>query len=74
MFKLKNGYIHFINIGENNYLQLKVLKNKKIIRKYVTVIFFITVNFNNIPYYVTSEVSLKRFQFALFDDGLTLKL
>ena len=28
--------------------------------------------FTNIPY-VTSEVLLKRFYFALFDDGLTLK-
>ena len=30
-------------------------------------------NFTNILCYVTSEVSLKRFYFALFDDGLTLK-
>ena len=30
-------------------------------------------NFKNIPCYVMSEVSLKRFYFALFDDGLTLK-
>ena len=29
--------------------------------------------FKNIPCYVMSEVSLKRFYFALFDDGLTLK-
>ena len=30
-------------------------------------------NFKNIPCYVISEVSLKRFYFALFDDGLTFK-
>ena len=30
-------------------------------------------NYKNIPCYVMSEVSLKRFHFALFDDGLTLK-
>ena len=29
--------------------------------------------FRNIPCYVTSEVSLKRFYFALFDDGRTFK-
>ena len=31
-------------------------------------------NFTNIPCYAMSEVSFKRFDFALFDDGLTLKL
>ena len=30
-------------------------------------------NFKNIPCYVMSEVSLKKFHFALFEDGLTLK-
>ena len=30
-------------------------------------------NFKNIPCYVTMEISLIRFYFALFDDGLTLK-
>ena len=30
-------------------------------------------NFKNIPCYAMSEVSLKRFYFALFVDGLTLK-
>ena len=30
-------------------------------------------NFKNIPCYVMSGVSLKRFNFALFDDELTLK-
>ena len=30
-------------------------------------------NFKNIPCYVMSEASLKRFYFALFDDGLPLK-
>ena len=30
-------------------------------------------NFKNIPCYVMSEVSLKRFYCGLFDDGLTLK-
>ena len=31
------------------------------------------LNFKNIACYVTSEVSLNRFYFALFDDGLTFK-
>ena len=30
-------------------------------------------HFKNISCYVMSEVSLKRFYFVLFDDGLTLK-
>ena len=30
-------------------------------------------NFKNIPCYVMSEVSFKRFYFALFDDEITLK-
>ena len=48
------------------YLQLKLLKNKENI-------WYFYHNFKNIPCYVTSEVSLKRFYFALSDDGLTLK-
>ena len=50
------------------YLRLKLLKinNKKICDIF-------HYNFKNIPYCVMSEISLKRFYFALVDDGLTLK-
>ena len=33
--------------------------------------YFFHHNFKNIPCYVMSGVSLKRFDFALFDDGLS---
>ena len=56
----------FINL---RYLQLKLLKNQKNNKK----ICHIFHNFNNIPCYVTSEVSLKMLYFSLFEDGLTLK-
>ena len=52
------------------YLRLKLLKTKIIIRKYV--IFFIITS-KIFLIIIMSEVSLKRFYFALFDDGLTLK-
>ena len=55
----------FINL---RYLRLKLLKNKE--NKKICNIFH--HNFKNIPCYVMSEVSLKRFYFALFDDRLTL--
>ena len=51
-------------------LRLKLLKNKE--NKKICHIFH--HNFKNIPCYVMSEVSLKRFYFALFDDGLTCTL
>ena len=62
----------FINL---RYLRFKLLKNKENNKK----VCYIFHNFKNIPCYVTREVSLKRFYFALFDDGLiytlkTLKL
>ena len=62
----------FINL---RYLRFELLKNKENNKK-VCDIFH---NFKNIPCYVTRDVSLKRFYFALFDDGLiytlkTLKL
>ena len=53
----------FINL---RYLRLKVLKNKE--NKKICHSFH--HSFKNIPCYVMSEVSLKRFYFALFDDGL----
>ena len=56
----------FINL---RYLRLKLMKNKE--NKKICHIFH--HNFINIPCYVMSEVSLKRFYFVLFDDGLTLK-
>ena len=56
-FELKNKSI-FINL---RYLRLKKICH------------IFHHNFKNIPCYVMSEVSLKRFYFALFDDGLTLK-
>ena len=52
------------------YLRLKLLKNKENNKKICDIFHH---NFKNIPCYVTSEVSLKRFYFDLFDDGLTLK-
>ena len=62
----------FINL---RYLRLKLLKNKDNNKKICHIFHH---NFKNIPCYVMSEVSLKRFYFALFDDGLitlkTLKL
>ena len=57
----------FINL---RYLRLKLLKNKENNKKICHIFHH---NFKNIPCYVRSEVSLKRFYFALFDDGLTLK-
>ena len=61
----------FINL---RYLRLKLLKNKENNKKVCHIFHH---NFKNIPCYVMSEVSLKMFYFALFDDGLawkTLKL
>ena len=57
----------FINV---RYLRLKLRKNKENNKKICHIFHHI---FKNIPCYVMSEVSLKRFYFALFDDGLTLK-
>ena len=57
----------FINL---RCLRLKLLKNKENSKK---ICHIFQHNFKNISCYVTSEVSLKRFSFALFDDGLTLK-
>ena len=57
----------FINL---RYLRLKLLK-KKVSNKICHIFHH---NFKNIPCYVMSEVSLKRFYFALFDDGLTLNI
>ena len=59
----------FINM---RYLQLKLLKNKENNKK-IHVCFICHHNFKNIPCYVMSEVSLKMFYFALYDNGLTLK-
>ena len=57
----------FINL---RYLPLKVLKNKENNKKICHIFHH---NFENIPCYVISEVSLKMIYFALFDGGLTLK-
>ena len=59
----------FINL---RYLRLKLLKNRENNKK---IRHLFHHNFKNhfIPCYVKSEVSLERFYFALFDDGLTLK-
>ena len=57
----------FINL---RYSRLKLLKNKENNKK---ICHIFPHNFRNIPCYVMSEVSLKRFYFALFDDRLTLK-
>ena len=70
--KIKSLYANTdISIFSNlRYLRLKLLKNKENNKKICDIFHH---NFKNIPCYVTSEVSLKRFYFALFDDGLTLK-
>ena len=65
-FNSKTDISIFINLI---YLRLKLLKNKENNKK----IYHIFHNFKNIPCYVMSEASLKRFYFALFDEGLTLK-
>ena len=57
----------FINL---RYFALKLLKNKENNKKICHTYHH---NFKNIHCYVISEVSLKRFYFVLFDDGLTLK-
>ena len=55
----------YINL---RYLRLKLLKKKKKKKKKRDICHH---NFKYIPCYVTSEVSLKIFYFAIFDDGLT---
>ena len=55
----------FFNLRD---LWLNLLKNKENHKK-IGDNFIITSKY--IPCYVTSEVLLKRFKFALFDDGLT---
>ena len=52
------------------YLRLKLLKNIENNKNICDIFHHI---FKHIPCYVASEVLLKRFYFALFDDGLTLK-
>ena len=59
-----------MKIDDLRYLRLKMQKNKENNKKICHTFHH---NFINIPCYVMSEVSLKRFYFALFDDGLTLK-
>ena len=67
----KNKTIGYISIFINlKYLRLKLLKNKEHNKKICHIFHH---NFKNIPSYVMSKVSWKRFYFALFDDGLTLK-
>ena len=66
-FEFKTDTSIFINL---RYLRLKLLKNKENNNKICHIFHH---NFKNIPCYVMSEVSLKRFYCALFDDGLTLK-
>ena len=53
----------FINV---RYLRLNMLKNNENNKKICDIFHN---NFKNIPCYLTSEVSLKRFCFVLFDDG-----
>ena len=61
----------YISICINlRYLRLKLLKSKENNKKICDIFHH---NFKNILCYVTSEISLKRFYFALSDDGLTLK-
>ena len=67
-FKCKNRYIHFYQF---EIFAIKAAENKENNKKKIYNIFH--HNLKNIPCCVTSEVSLKRFYIALFDDGLTLK-
>ena len=67
-FKFKNRYINFFFFNLR-YLRLKLLKNEENNKKTCHIFH----HNKDIPCYVMSEVSLKRFYFALFDDGLTLK-
>ena len=69
VFKCKNRYINFL--FDFWYLRLKLLKNKENNKKICNICSF--TNFKNSPCYVMSEVTLKRFNVALFDDGLTLQ-
>ena len=62
----KTDISSFINL---RYLRLKLLKNKENNIKICNIFHH---NFKTIPCYVTSEVSLKRFYFALFGDGLEI--
>ena len=66
-FEFKNRYINFYQF---EIFAIKLLKSKENNKKICHIFHH---NFKNIPCYVMSEVSLKRFYFALFDDGLTLK-
>ena len=64
-FNLKNRYINFYQF---EIFAIKAAEKKKNDKKICHIFHH---NFKNIPCYVMSEVSLKRFYFALFDDGLT---
>ena len=64
---LKTDIFIFINL---RYLRLKLVENRDNNKKICHIFHH---NFNNIPCYVMSEVSLKRFYIALFDDGVPLK-
>ena len=67
-FKFKNRYINFYQF---EIFAIKAAeKQRKIIRKCVS---YFHHNFKHIPCYVMSEVSLKKFYFALFDDRHILK-
>ena len=66
-FKCKNRYIYFFQF---EIFAIKAAENKENKKKICDNFHH---NFKNIPYFVTIEVSLKRFKFALFNDGLTLK-
>ena len=65
-FNAKTDISSFINL---RYLRLKLLKNKENNIKICNIFHH---NFKTIPCYVTSEVSLKRFYFALFGDELKI--
>ena len=68
-FKFKNRYIHFHQF-EIHVFAIKAAEKQENNKKICHIFHH---NFKNIPCYVMSEVSLERFYFALFDDGLTLK-
>ena len=53
------------------YLRFKLLKYKKIRRKFVITF---DHNFKNIPLFIMRKVSLERYYFVLYDGALTLKM
>ena len=61
-------------IGLIHFYQFEIFAIKAVEKQRRKICDFFNYNFKNIPCYVTSNVLLETFYFALFDDGLTLKV